>query len=140
MKTLLLFLALIPSAFADSRVVPHIEHALGTTRAEYAAIYSGRYTSYRPETIRSIISSLLADERAAAQLATDSEGRAALRDLDRSLSEEYQYSFRFGYYRLASTELLLRNWERLFRLALQSETQHGSRCNVDPASRVGCLN
>lgn len=122
MKFLTLFFLLAPgAASADARVTPYIDHALGITETELGAIHSGQYQYYRPETIRSIITQLLADERSAATVATDEDGRQALRDLDRSLDEEFQYSFRFQYYRLASTELLVLNWARLFRLARDSE-------------------
>ena len=149
MKTLILtaLVSLFPLfAEANPRTIEHIDRALQVTGTELQAVYSGRYTHYRPETIRNVLGQLQNEASAALQGAESLEARTALQGLLRSTQEEYSYSFRFQYYRLESTRLLLVNYERFLRQARQSETMHSGESNwgghrpCQPPSRVGCLN
>ena len=145
--------ALLPSlAEASQRTIEHIDRALEITNVEMQAVYSGRYTHFRPDTIRRVLGQLQSEATAALQAAESVEARTALADLLRSTQEEVSYSYRFQYYRLESTRLLLVNYQRFLNQARQSESLHGNNggswgghpggvrpCNGG-VGRVGCLN
>lgn len=149
MKTLFLaVVSLLASAAAEAHpnTIQHINRALEITNVEMQAIYSGRYTHYRPDTIRNVLSQLSSEASAALQTAEGPESRKDLADLLRSINEEYSYSYRFQFYRLESTRLLMVNYQRFLTQARQSESIHGGEgshggnfggCNGP--GRVGCL-
>lgn len=151
MKTLILtaLVSLFPLfAEANPRAIEHIDRALQVTGTEMQAVYSGRYSHFRPDTIRRVLGQLQSEAGAALSVADSLEARTALQNLLRSTQEEYNYSFRFQRYRLESTRLLLVNYERFLHQARQSESLHGQNggnyggvrpCNAG-MSRVGCLN
>ncbi len=130
-------------ASASQRTIEHIDRALGVVQVEMQAIYSGRYQFYRPDTVRRVIGQISNEASSAQQSAESVEARRALGGLLRSLQEEYSYSFRFQFYRLESTRLLMVNYQRFLRQARQSESLHGSNggnVNCMPPLRIGCLN
>ncbi len=152
MKSLILAtLVLVSSLFtqaaeANPRALEHIDRALQITNVEMQAIYSGRYRFYRPETIRNVLGQLQQEASAALYNAESVEARTALDSLLRSAQEEVGYSYRFQYYRLESTRLLMVNYQRFLNQARQSETMHsgtgslGGHRACQPPSRVACLN
>jgi hypothetical protein len=132
MKTLILSALIVASSLftnaaeANPRTYQSIERALGIIDVEISAIYSGRYRSYRPETIRNILSQLHREAQSALASAESTEARTELSNLLRAISEEYGYSNRFQVYRLESTRLLLVNYQRQLQEAMQSEQLHGN--------------
>lgn len=125
LSSLLLVSSLFPSAAeASQRTIEHIDRAYSITLVEMQAIYSGRYRQYRPETIRNVLGQILNEARPALHVAESEEARSSLASLIRSAEEEYNYSFRFQFYRLESTRLLIVNYQRLLQLARQSESIH----------------
>lgn len=123
MKTLLaiVFATVLTAGVAEARPSRPIQNALQIIQVEKAAIYSGRYTHYNPNTVRNVISQLAGHANSALREARSARSRQALTELLASLREEHAYSFRFERYRLASMELLLLNYERFLELAISSE-------------------
>lgn len=140
MKTLLaiVFAAFLTTGMAEARPSQPIRSALQIIQVEKAAIYSGRYTHYSPNTVRNVISQLSGYANAALREARSSRSQQALNELLASLREEHAYSFRFQRYRLASMELLLLNYERFLELAASSDQGGGGFLERSGEENVPC--